>query len=299
MVNALAEEYDTVKALYDQASEKLGYDLWKLTHEGPEEELNQTAKTQPALLTAGYAVWKVMQAQAEMKPEFLAGHSLGEYTALVCANAIDFEDAVSLVARRGELMQLAVEPGAGAMAAVLGLDDQAIVDACAASSNGEIVSAVNFNSPGQVVIAGNKAAVERAIEACKEAGAKRAIPLPVSVPSHCALMQPAAEQLEAVLADITINKPSIPVIHNYDVQSHDDAEGIRNCLVKQLYNPVQWVKTLEFLKSQDIESVIECGPGKVLTGLVKRTDKSLNPQAAFDPDSIANVANNVANLAGE
>lgn len=276
MMSELAELHPEVKELFSVASKVLGYDLWKIVNEGPIEELNKTECTQPAMLTAGVVAWKILKKSINTDPVLFAGHSLGEYTALVCSGAIDFEDAVKLVAERGRLMQAAVPEGIGAMAAILGLDDEIIIDICKqASTNIEVVQAVNFNSPGQVVIAGNKAAVEKAMQLCKDAKAKRALPLPVSVPSHSSLMSGAAEQLGSYLKNVTINKPTIPVLQNVDAASHDDANDIAECLTKQLHHPVLWVDTVKSLIEQGATAIVECGPGKVLAGLNRRIDKSV------------------------
>ncbi len=282
MLADLAAAHPIVEQTFAEASEVLGYDLWKLVQEGPAEELNQTHITQPAMLSAGVAVWRVWNEQGGTQPAVMAGHSLGEYTALVCAGAIAFKDAVKLVAERGRFMQEAVPAGTGAMAAVLGLDDDKVRAVCAEAAQGEVVSAVNFNSPGQVVVAGAKAAVERAVELAKEAGAKRALLLPVSVPSHCELMRPAADQLAALLADTAIEVPQIPVINNVDVSVADSADAIRDALVRQLYSPVRWVETVQKMAADGVDSLIECGPGKVLVGLNKRIDKGMQAQAIFD-----------------
>ncbi|MEN8177638.1 MAG: ACP S-malonyltransferase [Pseudomonadota bacterium] len=286
MLNELAENKAIVRETYTEASDILGFDLWKLVQEGPVEELNQTQITQPAMLCAGVAVWRVWQAEGGVIPEVMAGHSLGEYSALVCAGAIGFHDAVRLVADRGRFMQEAVPPGAGGMAAILGLDDDQVRDICANAAESEIVEAVNYNSPGQVVIAGNKAAVDRACHLAKEAGAKRALPLPVSVPSHCALMRPAAERLSESLAGINIQIPQIPVLHNVNVAEAVDAEEIRSRLVEQLYSPVRWVETIQAISARGIDNLLEAGPGKVLTGLNKRIDRKLNGSAVFTTDSL-------------
>lgn len=286
MLADLAGAHDEVRDTFTEASDALGYDLWKLVQEGPEESLNSTERTQPALLAAGVAVWRVLVENGVKRPEVMAGHSLGEYSALVCAGALDFADAIRLVEFRGQAMQAAVPAGTGAMAAILGLDDDDVRAVCDASANGEVVSAVNYNAPGQVVIAGNREAVARAIEAAKAKGAKRAIELPVSVPSHCSLMQPAAEKMAERLRDTRINAPKIPVIHNVDVQVHDDPEEIRAALVAQLHSPVRWVETIEMMSDDGILSVAECGPGKVLAGLNRRIDKSMNVFPVFDVASL-------------
>lgn len=265
-----------IQTTFAEASETLGYDLWQLVQNGPGDELNDTRRTQPAMLTAGIAIWRLWQAQGGPEPQYLAGHSLGEYTALVAAGAMDFAAAVKLVEQRGEFMQSAVPAGKGAMAAVLGLDDGQVRQVCDEAAGDGHVAPANFNAPGQVVIAGDAAAVERAVEAAKAAGAKRAMPLPVSVPSHCELMRPAADQLATQLAAVTIKTPAIPIIHNADVAEHADADAIRTALTQQLFEPVRWVETVQILKDKGVQHVVECGPGKVLTGLNKRIDRTLN-----------------------
>ena len=286
MLAELAAAHPIVTETFAQASAVLGYDLWEVVQQGPADKLNQTAATQPAMLAAGVATWRVWQSQSDIKPELMAGHSLGEYTALVCAGVIAFEDAIKLVAERGRLMQEAVPEGEGAMAAILGLDDDVVIDTCDRAALGEVVSAVNFNSPGQVVIAGKKAAVERAVEIAKDEGAKRALLLPVSVPSHCSLMEPAAEKLLAQMAAITFNTPQIPVINNVDVKAENDPEAIRNALARQLYMPVRWVESVEAMAADGVDRIIECGPGKVLAGLNKRIVKSMAAQPVFDPATL-------------
>jgi len=286
MLGALAEAYPAVGETFAEASAVLGYDLWQVVAEGPADQLNQTHITQPAMLSAGTAVWRVWQAAGGERPAMMAGHSLGEYTALVCAGALEFADAIGLVAERGRLMQAAVPAGTGAMAAILGLDDDVVRQVCADAAQGEVVEAVNFNSPGQVVVAGNQAAVERAMAAAKAAGAKRAVPLPVSVPSHCALMEPAARQLAERLRQVELRAPAIPVLHNCDVQSHADADGIRAALEQQLHSPVRWVDTIRAMAAQGVDTLIECGPGKVLVGLNKRIEKGMAAKAVFDPESL-------------
>ncbi len=282
------EVHDT----FVEASDALSQDLWSLVTAGPADLLNQTVNTQPAMLAADIAAWRVWQAAGGVMPALLAGHSLGEYAALVAAGALDFSDAIRLVRFRAEAMQAAVPEGVGAMAAILGLDDDAVRAVCAEAAAGEVVEAVNLNSPGQVVIAGNKAAVERAMVLAKEKGAKRALPLPVSVPSHSSLMRPAAEQLLAHLQEVTITAPNIPVLHNTDVQSHAEPDAIRVALAKQLHTPVRWVETVLALKAAGIERVIECGPGKVLAGLNKRIDDSLPAVALVDEASLQAAMNN-------
>ncbi len=290
MLAELAGDYPIVQETFKQASETLGYDLWQLVQEGPAEELNKTWQTQPALLTASVAVYRVWQQKyPELKPEVMAGHSLGEYSALVCAGVLDFQDAVKLVELRGKLMQQAVPEGTGAMYAIIGLDNEAIINACKQAEQGEVVSAVNFNSPGQVVIAGAKAAVERAAALCKEAGAKRALPLAVSVPSHCALMKPAADQLSVSLESITLKAPTVSVLNNVDVKAETDADAIRNALVRQLYSPVRWTETVEKMSHSGVEVLVEIGPGKVLNGLTKRIVDSLQATSVNDVKSLGAV----------
>jgi len=286
MLATLAASAPRVAATFAEASAVLGYDLWQLVQDGPEELLNRTDRTQPAMLAAGVAVWRVWQARGGAQPAMLAGHSLGEYTALVCAGALEFEDAVGLVAERGRCMQAAVPAGVGAMAAILGLDDDTVGTVCARSANGDVVSPVNYNSPGQVVIAGHATAVERAVAMAKTAGAKRAVLLPVSVPSHCALMEPAAQEFAQRLAATPIRVPDLPVLQNVDAASHATAEAVRDNLARQLYSPVQWVKLVERMVAQGITRIVEAGPGKVLTGLNKRIDRNIISAAVLDPDSL-------------
>ncbi|MBO1928139.1 ACP S-malonyltransferase [Thiomicrorhabdus sp. 6S2-11] len=280
MLAELAEAHPQVTEVFKRASDVLGYDLWDLVQNDDSGKLNQTDVTQPAMLASGIAVLEVLKAQKDVAPAFVAGHSLGEYTALVAAGAMTLEQGIELVAERGRLMQSAVPAGAGAMAAVLGLDDEAVVKVC--ESVDGVVEAVNFNSPGQVVIAGEKAAVEAAQEAATEAGASRVVPLPVSVPSHCSLMKPAADQLAEKLAAMEMQMPSIPVLHNVHFAQANNAEEIKALLVKQLYQPVQWVKTVESMKTSGVEMLYELGPGKVLMGLNRRIDRKMGMQAVFD-----------------
>lgn len=287
MLSELLEQSDVVKATFAEASEALGYDLAALVLNGPEQELNQTHRTQPALLTASVAIYRQWLAANPETEVTMAGHSLGEYSALVCADVLSLAQAAKLVENRGLYMQEAVPAGVGSMAAIIGLGDDEIKAACEASSQGEVVAPVNYNSPGQVVIAGHKAAVDRASEACKEAGAKRALPLSVSVPSHCELMKPAAEKLAADLAALTFNTPKCDVINNVDVTAANSADAIKDALVRQLYSPVRWTETVQALVAQGITQSYEFGPGKVLTGLAKRIDKamvcgSVNDQASID-----------------
>lgn len=283
MLAELAAEHSEVTHTFQQASDVLGYDLWDLVQNGSDEQLNETARTQPAMLSAGIAVWRVWQKQTDMAPAFMAGHSLGEYSALVASGALQFEDAVKLVEQRGQLMQAAVPAGEGAMAAILGLPDAEVEAVCKqAAASGAVVEAVNYNAPGQVVIAGHKQAVEKATELAQSAGAKRAMLLPVSVPSHCELMQGAAEKLAELLKNTEIQLPTIPVVHNANVRVSDSADEIRNQLALQLHSPVRWVESVQWLQQQGVDTLVECGPGKVLAGLARRIDKSLNAQPLFD-----------------
>jgi [acyl-carrier-protein] S-malonyltransferase len=289
MLSELSKQYDVVQETFSEASEALGYDLWKLIQEGPEEVLNLTEKTQPAMLSAGVSIWRAWLSEGGLTPAMMAGHSLGEYTALVCAGSLKFSEAVTLVAERGRYMQEACPEGTGGMAAILGLDDNKVREVCSQAAESQIVEAVNYNSPGQVVIAGDKAAVERACTLAKEAGAKRALPLPVSVPSHCTLMEPAAQRLRERLNQIEINDPTLTVLHNIDVTQAGDAENIRERLAGQLYRPVRWVETIQAMVTAGMGTVIEAGPGKVLTGLCKRIDRNLKGVAVFDSESLKNA----------
>ncbi len=279
MLANVAAKYPLIEETFAQASEALGYDMWQLVQEGEQADINLTEKTQPILLTASVALWRLWLQQGGAKPSLMAGHSLGEFTALVCAGSLDFADAVRLVRARGQFMQTAVPVGVGAMAAIIGLDDEVINSICVEASQGECVQAVNYNSPGQVVIAGKVSAVDRAIEKLKEAGAKRALPLPVSAPFHTDLMRPAGEKLQQELASITILQPEIPVVHNVHAKAESDVERIRDLLVQQIYSPVKWVSCVEAMVSKGIDTTVECGPGKVLSGLNKRIDKSLSCMA--------------------
>jgi [acyl-carrier-protein] S-malonyltransferase len=287
MLGELAAAWPLVCETFAEASDALGMDLWHVTSQGPRDLLDRTDITQPAMLAAGVAVWRVWNQAGGPAPAWMAGHSLGEFTALVCAGALGFADAVALVAQRGRFMQEAVPAGAGAMAAVLGLADDQVVAVCAQAAQGGILEPVNFNSSGQVVIAGEAAAVERGIAAAKAAGAKRAILLPVSVPSHCALMRPAAERLAVILAAITLEAPRIPVLHNVTVDAVADPTAIRERLERQLYSPVRWVETVRCLADQGVGLLLEAGPGKVLTGLTKRIDDRLEAMAVLDPKGLA------------
>ena len=282
MLADLAAAFPQVRETFEEASDAIGTDLWALSQEGPAEDLNRTENTQPAMLSAGIAVWRVWQDQGGTQPAMLAGHSLGEYSALVAAGVLAFADAVCLVRERGRLMQAAVPAGEGAMAAILGLDDDQVRAICAEAAQGEVAEAVNFNSPGQVVIAGNAAAIARAVEAAKAAGARRALPLDVSVPSHCALMQEAAAALREAMDDITCAVPKIPVLHNVSVATADNPDAIRELLAQQLYSPVRWVETVRAMAEQGVDTLIEAGPGKVLTGLCKRIDKQIAALPVYD-----------------
>ena len=282
----LAAEFPEVRATYAEASAQLGYDLWQLVQEGPKEKLDETVVTQPAMMSAGVATWRVWQKSGGEQPTLVAGHSLGEYTALVCAGAIDFAEAVKLVKRRAELMQQAVPVGDGAMAAILGLDDETVVSVCRDAEEGQVIQAVNFNSPGQVVIAGARSAVERAAELAKNAGARRALLLSVSVPAHCELMKPAAEKLADALAAVELAVPTIPVICNTDAIIYESAEQIRDGLRRQLFNPVRWTETIELMIASGASKIIECGPGKVLAGLTRRIDKSMSSACIDSPAAL-------------
>lgn len=286
MLSQLSTEFPQIKDTFSEASGALDYNLWKLVSDGPVETLNQTERTQPAMLAAGVAVWRVWQSLTNIQPDYLAGHSLGEYSALVAAESMSFSDAIKLVEMRGQFMQQAVAEGQGAMAAILGLDDESVKAVCSQAAENGVVEAVNFNSPGQVVIAGDVAAVTRAIDLAKKQGAKRAMLLPVSVPSHCALMRPAAEQLAAALENISIHKPVIPVIHNANVAKENEADAVKRLLTQQLHNPVRWVETVQWFANQGVTNLVECGPGKVLAGLTKRIDKSIVGLPVFDQVSL-------------
>ena len=281
------ENAAVVQATFDEASAVLGQDLWAMINGEDASPINETINTQPLMLAAGIATYRAYLAAGGSAPSVVAGHSLGEYTALVVAEALSFTDAVKLVRLRAELMQNAVPQGEGAMAAILGLDDDVVRQVCADAAQGDVVEAVNFNAVGQVVIAGNTAAVERAMALAKEQGAKRALPLPVSVPSHCSLMKPAAEKLAAALQNIHIATPKIRVIHNADVAAYDDAAQIKDALVRQLYSPVRWTETINHLVTEGINESAECGPGKVLAGLAKRINKAANCTALTNAEQVA------------
>lgn len=287
MLSGLAADYALIGQTFAEASDALGYDLWALTQQGPAELLNQTDKTQPAILTASIALWRVWLAENSARPGFVAGHSLGEYSALVAAGSLTLADAVRLVERRGQLMQEAVPAGQGGMAAILGLDDETVRAACAEAAQGEVVSAVNFNAPGQVVIAGAAAAVERAIDACKARGAKRAMALPVSVPSHCALMRPAAEKFAANVSELAWQAPQIALVQNTSAAIPADLETLQRDLLAQLYSPVRWVESIVTLAGLGVTEFVECGPGKVLSGLNKRCAKGVNTHNLDTPEAFA------------
>ncbi|MGK0339037.1 MAG: [acyl-carrier-protein] S-malonyltransferase [Candidatus Azotimanducaceae bacterium] len=290
MLSDLATEQVLIEETFAEASEALGYDLWKLIQSGPEDKLNQTEFTQPALLSASVAIWRVAVALGATRPDVVAGHSLGEYSALVAAGSLQFTDAVKLVQQRGQFMQTAVPIGQGGMAAVLGLEDEVVREVCAKCSSGtELVQAANYNAPGQVVIAGSNAALELAIEALKDAGAKRAIPLAVSAPFHSALMRPAAEKMAVVLADITISIPTIHILQNVDAVYHSSADAIRSNLVAQMYSAVMWTETTKRMALDGVSTIVECGPGKVLTGLNKRIDKSIDGYVINSVESLAST----------
>lgn len=296
MMTAWEDHQSTVTEVFEEASNALGYDLWSVIIDGPVERLNQTEITQPAMLCAGVASWRIASSQAGMPgAAMMAGHSLGEYSALVCAGSLQLSDTVKLVAQRGQLMQSAVELGAGAMAAIIGLDDEAVMKVCNRVTTG-VVEAVNFNAPGQVVIAGDTAAVEAAMTHAKELGAKRALPLPVSAPSHCSLMRNAAEQLALELETLEITMPAVPVVHNQSAAVATSTAEIIERLTLQLYQPVKWVASVQAMQQQGITGLIECGPGKVLSGLTRRIEKSLQAFAVFDAASLAATQQSVGEL---
>jgi [acyl-carrier-protein] S-malonyltransferase len=298
MLDALADAFPLVRDTFAEASQALGRDLWVLVSAGPKESLDQTENTQPAVLTAGVAVWRVWQAQGGAIPKVMAGHSLGEYTALVAANALSLADGVRLTADRARFMQAAVPLGQGAMAALLGLDDDQVRTLCDEQAQGAVLEAVNFNAPGQVVIAGDAAAVTRATVAAKAAGAKRAVVLPVSVPSHCALMRPAATQLAERLAGLDLRTPEVPVLHNVDVTVSESVSGLKERLCMQLYRPVRWVETVQAMGAGGVRQAIEFGSGKVLAGLNKRIDKQINTLPVFDPETLAQALEATSHVEG-
>lgn len=286
MLAELAGAYPVVRETFGEGSDALGLDLWSLSQDGPKERLNETQNTQPALLCAGVAVMRVIDQQLGQPPLVMAGHSLGEYSALVAAGVLGLGEATRLVALRGRFMQEAVPAGTGAMAAILGLDDEQVRAVCAEGAQGQVAEAVNFNSPGQVVVAGDAEAIARVAELAKAAGAKRALLLDVSVPSHCALMRPAAARLAEAMQDIAFSAPRVPVLHNVNVDEATDPAAIRQLLVEQLYSPVRWVETVQAIAGRGAQAVIEAGPGKVLAGLTKRIDRSLEALPVFDPASL-------------
>lgn len=286
MLATAAESWPMINKTFAEASNVLGYDLWHLCQQGPAEELNRTMVTQPALLTASVALWRQWFVAGGPAPDFLAGHSLGEYSALVAAESLDFVEAVKLVQLRGELMQEAVPAGEGKMAAILGLEDADVVAACDEAADNEVVSAVNFNAPGQVVIAGTAAAVDRAIEACKARGARKAMPLPVSVPSHCLLMKGAAEELGQALDEVRFNNAVTPVIQNVNAAAETESATLKANLLKQLYSPVLWTDSVRALVAADVKVAVECGAGKVLAGLAKRIDRGLVVRGIEDPEAL-------------
>lgn len=292
MLADIAEKWPSVQNTFAEASEALGYDLWRLIQEGSQEELNLTENSQPALLASSVAVWRVFCAEAALRPVLLAGHSLGEWSALVCGGVLEFAEAIKLVRLRGRYMQEAVPVGVGSMAAIIGLADDLIENCCREAAQGEVVSAVNYNSPGQVVIAGHLGAVNRAIELCKTAGAKRALPLPVSAPFHTSLMKPAADRLSVHLADTQFVTPTIPVVHNVTGKPESSPDVIRSLMVEQIYSPVGWVACVQALADKGVSQVVECGPGKVLAGLVKRINKEILVEST---DSCAALSQTIQN----
>jgi len=293
MLAELAAQYSLIEETFNEASEVLGYDMWGLIQSGSQEDINLTERTQPILLASSVAIWRLWNANGGPQPIRLAGHSLGEWSALVCSNAVGFADGLRIVQARGQYMQQAVPVGEGAMAAIIGLDDQTIIDACATATSGDVVNAVNYNAPGQVVIAGSTAAVNRAIENCKEAGAKRALPLPVSAPFHTSLMKPAADKLAEIVDAVDFSAPDVPVIHNVHAQTESDPDNIRKLMLEQIYSPVKWVDCVKQLKQSGADTLIECGPGKVLSGLTKRIDRELQAMAT---DSVADFDNALTTL---
>lgn len=291
MLAGLAEKWPVVGETFAEASDALGYDLWQLVQDGPQEKLNLTENSQPALLTASVAIWRLLVSGGLTQPALLAGHSLGEWSALVCADVIRFQDAVKLVQLRGRYMQEAVPVGQGTMAAIIGLDDEAIADACQSAAQSDVVTAVNFNSPGQVVIAGHAQAVERAMELCKQAGAKRALLLPVSAPFHTSLMKPAAERLAVHIENTEFQAPSIPVVHNVNAKTEVVPSLIKALMIEQIYAPVQWVQCVNTMVSEGVSEVVECGPGKVLGGLVKRIAKPVTCASTDSVDAVQALLN--------
>ena len=294
MMNAMSAEFPVVKETFAEASQALGKDLWQLVEQGPEEKLNQTEVTQPAMLAAGVAIWRVWIEKKGPLPQMMAGHSLGEYSALVCAEALDFSDAVKLVADRARFMQEAVPIGQGGIAAILGLDDDAVRKLCEQAAQGEVLDAVNYNSPNQVVIAGTATAVARAVEQSKAAGAKRAVVLPMSVPAHSRLMRPAAQRMTERIKTVTVHSPRVPVIHNVHLQAESDPAAIRNALVRQIESPVRWVELILKMTADGVDRMVECGPGKVLAGLNKRIVKTVETFSVLDPATLRETLTKVS-----
>jgi len=293
MLADLASANPLVEQTFIEASDALCYDAWKLVQEGEQDDINLTERTQPILLASSVAIWRLWQEKGGPMPAQLAGHSLGEWSALVCSGVLEFADAIKIVRARGAFMQEAVPVGVGAMAAILGIPDQVILDACASARENDVVDAVNFNAPGQVVIAGSAAAVDRAIEICKQAGAKRAMTLPVSAPFHTSLMQPAAEQLAEMVNGTAFAQPQIPVLHNVHAQTETNPESIKALMLEQIYRPVMWVHCIQGLKANGTEILIECGPGRVLNGLTKRIDRDLT---SFSTDDVASLENALTSI---
>jgi [acyl-carrier-protein] S-malonyltransferase len=279
MLSELAQDHAIIKQTFDEASNVLGYDMWDLIQQGEQEAINLTERTQPILLASSVAIWRLWNEHNGAQPSQMAGHSLGEWSALVCSGVVDFADALKIVRARGQYMQQAVPVGEGAMAAIIGLEDQAILDACSDAQSLGVVDAVNFNAPGQVVIAGSNGAVEVAMDACKAAGAKRALPLPVSAPFHTSLMKPAADNLADLVNSVTFSAPQVPVVHNVHAQTESNPETIKALMLEQIYSPVKWVDCVNQLKNNGATTLIECGPGKVLSGLSKRIDREISSLA--------------------
>lgn len=293
MIGDYAAQFPVVNEVFEQASQDLGYDVAALIKNGPEEQLNQTQYTQPALLAASVAMWKVWQSYTALEPTFMAGHSLGEYSALVCAGVLNFSDAIRIVAKRGQFMQEAVPQGVGAMAAIIGLTDEQVQEVCEKVGPSQDVCPANYNSVGQVVIAGKKSSVEEAVAQATKLGAKLAKLIPVSVPSHCMLMRPAADKLKEMLLDIMFQEPKFSVVNNVDVSIENDASMICDALVRQLYSPVQWVRTIQYIQEQQVTTFAECGPGKVLTAMTKRIDKQLSLSMMLKPEQMEKFVNDL------
>jgi len=293
MLSDLAEANSTVEETFQEASDVLGYDCWQMVQQGEQEDINLTERTQPILLTASVAIGRLWQEQGGPAPIAMAGHSLGEWSALVCSGAVEFADAVGIVRARGAFMQEAVPVGVGAMAAIMGMDDQVVIDACREAGNGQIVDAVNFNAPGQVVIAGDAEAVRRAANICKKAGAKRAVELPVSAPFHTSLMRPAADNLAELVAQTTFKPPQVTIVHNVHAQTEDNIEAIKSLMLEQIYKPVLWVDCVNSLATRGAEILVECGPGRVLNGLSKRINRELTSLSTDDVASLENALTSV------